>query len=51
MSILGVRAELAKLGQLLGVEAQALAFLATVPEAQLRRLCDAASEHLREQPR
>ncbi len=46
MSTLAVRAELSKLRQLLGASDQALDFLATVPEAQLRRLRHAVSEHL-----
>jgi hypothetical protein len=48
---LALRAELAKLEQLLDVEAGALSYLDRVPEAQLRHLRAAISEHLFDQDR
>ena len=46
MSTLAARAELVKLGQMLGSDDTALAFLSYLPETQLRRLRDAVSERL-----
>lgn len=51
MSRLALRTELAKLEQLLGVDGGVLAYLDQTPEAQLRKLRTAISDHLFDQDR